>query len=744
MKKFYRLFIFAAVAALASCGDSENVADFDWFGTPQITDITSSTAGVECPTGAADGVMTPQNAGFSYAAVDESGKTGPFSDTPALSTEGGRIRAQLSGLQPGTAYRVHAYMSLGSSRITSADATFSTEGGSPDETVIEITSLTTLAVAAEGDICTVGYRIINPAEGSTVEAASSEAWVNSFDCSVDGEVSFAVDANTGAERTAAVTLSYPSAASRTVTVVQSAAGDTPVRPGGTVVLTAESGWPGSYSAETTCKMEGYEFLAAQIGTSYGNGIQFKGGAGYFANKDDFGYIRSIEVTYRETGRATLECFTGEVFHPTGYDSRVDGLKSDNGLKVTFDCAARNHRFFTVACGSGVSYVEKIVITYSPEQSGSGPDDGAPKFGTPGSTSVSKTGATVSCDFSYKGEGTVSALYFSYSANGGAEQRADVSTGNGVKSAVLSSLTPGTVYRYRLNAVVDGKIYSSSEASFTTASEQGTVSGDVYRTGWAELPTEVSNPDYYYAHHLCPDFTTGGHKARNYTVCFSAEHHCPVWVAAPRHSCYEGGADRTNAYGKDPDIPSGIQYNSKSTGGGCNKGHMLGSHERTRSTAINRQVFYYTNIAPQYSSGFNTGGGGWNTLEDWIDGKVCSDTTYLVIGTYFEQYTDGYGKSASPKRIEFGGRSDVSCPTMFYIAVLRTKRGNTGKSVMNCSKDELMCAAFVRAHNNSLKGQSVTSREMMSIADLERLTGFTFFANVPNAPKESYKASEWGL
>lgn len=56
----------------------------------------------------------------------------------------------------------------------------------------------------------------------------------------------------------------------------------------------------------------------------------------------------------------------------------------------------------------------------------------------------------------------------------------------------------------------------------------------------------------------------------------------------------------------------------------------------------------------------------------------------------------------------------------------------------------MCAAFVRAHTNELKGQKVSSREMMSIADLERLTGHKFFVNVPNAPKESFTASEWGL
>ena len=280
-------------------------------------------------------------------------------------------------------------------------------------------------------------------------------------------------------------------------------------------------------------------------------------------------------------------------------------------------------------------------------------------------------------------------------------------------------------------------------------------------GWYELPvvnysqegssylTETTDKygKVYYAHHFCAGGEKYGHNgktARNYTVCYSAEHHCPVWVAAIRHSgLFPSKVDRTNSYGKDPSVPSDIQYNSTSTGGGCNKGHMLGSAERTSSTATNKQVFYYTNIAPQYSSTFNTGGGGWNTLEDWVDGKVCSDTLYMVIGTYFDQYTDPRGISASPSTISFGGRSDVSCPTMFYYALLRTKSGNTGKPLSKCSANEIMCAAFVRSHKTPMK-TAVSSAEMMSISDLEKLTGFTFFPNVPNAPKSSYKASEWGL
>ena len=275
--------------------------------------------------------------------------------------------------------------------------------------------------------------------------------------------------------------------------------------------------------------------------------------------------------------------------------------------------------------------------------------------------------------------------------------------------------------------------------------------------WYELPTinytksgsyliDSKDKNLYYAHHFCAggEKYSNGKTARNYTVCYSADHHCPVWVAAIRHNVlFPSKVDRTDAYGKDPSIPSDIQYNSKSTGGGCNKGHMLGSKERTSSTATNKQVFYYTNIAPQYTNTFNTGGGGWNTLEDWVDGKVCSDTLYMVIGAYFDKFTDKRGYSEPPAKISFGGRSDVSRPTMFYYLLMRTKKGNTGKSLSQCSADEIMCAAFVRSHDTPMK-VAVSSQDMMSVSDLEKVTGFTYFPNVPHAPKSTYKASDWGL
>ena len=337
------------------------------------------------------------------------------------------------------------------------------------------------------------------------------------------------------------------------------------------------------------------------------------------------------------------------------------------------------------------------------------------------------------------------------------QSTDVFTGaEGSFEAALEALEDGITYYYRAYAIVwsgdEPTTYYGDKRSFvtTSASAPGVPV-------WYELPVmnvspdgrylkNADNPDEYYAYHICPGGEKGpsGSAARNFTVCYSGKYHCPVWVAAPRHKMYEGKSGRTDNYHVDDKIPSNIQYSSRSTGGGCNKGHMLGSAERTSSTGTNTQVFAYTNIAPQLSSGFNTGGGGWNILEEWVDGQVCSDTLYVVIGCGFEEFTDGYGKKATPDVIEFGGRNDVSFPTMFYYILIRTKSGNSGKALKDCSRSEIKCAAFVRAHTNSLKGQKVSSKEMMSVSDLEKITGFSYFPNVPNAPKDSFTPSEWNL
>ena len=75
--------------------------------------------------------------------------------------------------------------------------------------------------------------------------------------------------------------------------------------------------------------------------------------------------------------------------------------------------------------------------------------------------------------------------------------------------------------------------------------------------------------------------------------------------------------------------------------------------------------------------------------------------------------------------------------------MRTKKGSSGKALKDCTESEIKCAAFVRSHETP-KGVSVSEKDMMSVSDLEKITGFTYFPNVPHAPKDRCTASDWGL
>ncbi len=93
----------------------------------------------------------------------------------------------------------------------------------------------------------------------------------------------------------------------------------------------------------------------------------------------------------------------------------------------------------------------------------------------------------------------------------------------------------------------------------------------------------------------------------------------------------------------------------------------------------------------------------------------------------------YWDPAKPKQ-EVNG---TEVPTHYYKVLLRTKN-HVNKWVVNCSRDELQCIAVMVEHKSS------SERQPMSVAELERRTGLSFFANVPNAPKDTYNASDWGL
>lgn len=255
--------------------------------------------------------------------------------------------------------------------------------------------------------------------------------------------------------------------------------------------------------------------------------------------------------------------------------------------------------------------------------------------------------------------------------------------------------------------------------------------------WAELPNQREDKELYYTSHTSAE-------GRNFTVCYSAQHCSPLWVAAPKHPSYRGEAKRTDNYAYDPTLPVNIQPLLKRSYGEYTRGHMLGSAERTASREMNDQAFYSTNIAPQLQKGFNAMGGAWNNVEAFVEKQICSDTLYVVTGAIYDTFTDSDGTVIEPRTtINKSDQKRVGVPTAYYKAMLRTKAGNTGRSVSECSGEELKCAAIIVGHH-SASGRKPSTKELISIDELERLTGFDFFTYVPHAPEHEAKASDWGL
>ena len=266
-----------------------------------------------------------------------------------------------------------------------------------------------------------------------------------------------------------------------------------------------------------------------------------------------------------------------------------------------------------------------------------------------------------------------------------------------------------------------------------------IRNDIYRTGWAELPAERKDKELYYTHH-----TISSESRRNYSVCFSREHRCPVWVAYPLHASYKGETKRSDSFTFDPTLPMEIQPLLRRSFGEYTRGHMLGSAERTSSSEANKQTFYATNVAPQIQAGFNSSNGAWNNMERMVDRQVCADTLYVVTGCLFEEFSDTNGiKIKASTTINKNDQQKVGVPTAFYKVLLRTRKGNTGRSVYDCKAEDLKCAAFIVGHC-SAAGRKPTAATMMSVKELEQITGIEFFASVKNAPKDRVDAKDWGL
>lgn len=293
--------------------------------------------------------------------------------------------------------------------------------------------------------------------------------------------------------------------------------------------------------------------------------------------------------------------------------------------------------------------------------------------------------------------------------------------------------------------------------------------------WAEMPQKKNSKSEYIYHTHWSSSVKSQQRVRNFSYCYDARRHSPIWIAHPQHAVYqEGGYTRptNDPWARDPYLTneqSAIIYpidgnicslrtyadDSYSSHYQWSRGHMLASSYRGCGDAnnpaeINVQTFYSSNIAAQRSDSNSAFQKLWGAAERKIqDSYVCPDTLYVVSGAHFANEKT----TATDANVFYLSSYCKTCivPTHFYKIVLRTKSGSTGKAIQECSASELKAVGFWFSNTDQDEQTGSTSptlskSHMRSIAEIESLTGneFNFFPEIPDEVKQSFNASEWGF
>lgn len=272
-----------------------------------------------------------------------------------------------------------------------------------------------------------------------------------------------------------------------------------------------------------------------------------------------------------------------------------------------------------------------------------------------------------------------------------------------------------------------------------------LKGDRFVTdqiAYLEMPVVPKASNYIFIQHYEPledeNDSPENKNVRNYAYLYDTKLKMALWVAYPLHTYYLGDFSRGSR--RDPwhcDLLLGEHFQDvvtrgyRSEGTRCDRGHQLPSADRTKNAAYNRTTYTSANCTAQFSK-FNQGV--WEGLERRVRNyqKTLSgtglDTLYVVTGAGIGRYP-GMPQVEQPKVIDAQNHK-VTVPTYYYKALaIRTKGGG------------FQTMAFILPNDPNIKKKDYNNYRI-SVSQLEKYTGFTFFPGIPNEAKQSDSMKGW--
>ena len=256
-------------------------------------------------------------------------------------------------------------------------------------------------------------------------------------------------------------------------------------------------------------------------------------------------------------------------------------------------------------------------------------------------------------------------------------------------------------------MVAGSLTSGNEVDFSNSDEV---------TKWYRYDVSGNSNQKVVTH----TFKYDGQVLRNYTMLYDRTKKAALWAAfAMNADIYPWNVTRSDSWHYDPALDQSWQAKlNNSYGGGYSKGHQVASNDRKATLYQMYQTDYFSNMTPQTQEFNASASSEWDDIETAIQnlGKKTkgSDMLYVVTGAIFDpgfktDATDNYGASCP-------------VPTRYYKCIMLVKYNASGEA-------SATGAGFVINHET-------LERQDLTIDEVEAITGFDFFANIPAAIQNS--------
>ena len=216
---------------------------------------------------------------------------------------------------------------------------------------------------------------------------------------------------------------------------------------------------------------------------------------------------------------------------------------------------------------------------------------------------------------------------------------------------------------------------------------------------------------------------------SFTLSYNRDKGTPNWVSWHLETGWTGSLPRTDTFRADPNV-SPDWYRVQSTdyfASGFDRGHMTPNADRDNPASIplNQETFLMSNMVPQAP---NNNQGPWADLENFLRTLLTTNEVYVIAGP---AGVGGSGDNGSATTIANG---NVTVPAFTWKVALVLPTGDDDVSRVTAGTRVI---AVIMPNDNSINSDWHTY--LTTVDAVEALTGYDFFANVPDAIENAIEA-----